>query len=148
MHGNLAAKTMFKVARVQHRAGGFWSIEHPRDSYMWDLPGARQIARWPGVRRIVGDQCCFGAASVKPTAWLTNGTFVEIMQQKCPGQPDHPRHEPLVGMVKVPGGKWVSRTSLAAAYPRELCEVVAKEFKEWASEDFRPAPPIRISGKL
>ena len=49
VHGNMAAKTMLRIAKAQHRAGGYWSIEQPK-VLLWLTRGAVAIASLPGVR--------------------------------------------------------------------------------------------------
>ena len=145
--GNAAARFMCKAALIQHRAGGYWSIEQPLASFFWDTPGARRLAKLPGAIRIEGDQCAFGAAWKKPTAWLTNGGFLKVLAKKCPGPPTHTKHDLLEGKVRNDSGELVWKTSLAAAYPKGLCREVARAYRPWAAEPFRPTTPIVIKNR-
>ena len=125
IQGNACMKLMARVARAQQRAGGWWSIEHPHTSIVWKTKALKALARKPKVTFIRGDQCVFGAPSVKPTGWLTNAPFLRVLERCCPGAPEHVGHVRLEGRTKDEEGHWVARTALAAAYPTELCKALA-----------------------
>jgi len=122
--GNLLAARFAKIAKAVHRAGGWWSLENPARSFMWDYTPIKMLAKLPGAVFYNGDQCIFGGPYVKPTGWLTTAPFFSIVAQKCPGPPHH-SHQPLQGRVRDHTGREVWLTSLAAEYPQGLCEVLA-----------------------
>jgi len=134
VEGNELAKRYAKLATYVHRAGGWWSLENLETSYMWEYLPVKALANLPGARFYKGHQCWFGGLYPKPTCWLTNAAFLEILVQKCPGFPAHPRHPSLQGRVKGPDGKDCWLTSLAAEYPQGLCEELAKESAKVVAE--------------
>ena len=118
---------------VADAVGGFFSIENPSMSLLWSTASATKVSRLPGCFDVVGDQCRFGGLYRKPTRWRTNAPSVRVLGKDCPGPPAH-GHEPLQGLVTLPDGTVVWRTSLAAAYPEDLCNALAREFLADASE--------------
>ena len=117
--------------------------EHPEDlgvtpigrpASIWQSPEFSQCLQWAGVWTFALYQCLFGAASSKPTRFVTNlsqfpgniyqgipifdkkGHYVGPLPHRCPHD-----HEPLVGQL--PSGQWA--TSPAANYPPDLCEAIA-----------------------
>ena len=73
------------------------SIENPEWGYIWELRHMKDLLQMPGVRDVCGDQCCFGAPSVKPTRWRGNAPWLTILEKRCPGQPLHLPHIKLRG---------------------------------------------------
>ena len=127
---NALTKVTAKLARAAARAGTFFSIENPEHSLLWKMPCMLSLALMPGVLNYVGDQCVFGGMYVKPTRWLTNAAWLKMLEQRCPGCPEHAPHVPLKGKVRAPDGRMVWLTSLAAEYPEGLCEALAAEYQK------------------
>ena len=138
VEGNLLARRMAQLARIQHRLGRCWSIENPAGSYMWDFAPLVDLAKCPGVIRVVGHQCCFGAEHRKETAWLTNAPWVRVLDERCPGPPAHPRHPALTGRAVAPDGSSVWATALAAEYPEGLCNALAHAYAKALATQPRP----------
>lgn len=130
MDGNLLARRMASLARAVQRAGGWWSIENPAKSYLWEFGPIRTLRKLPGVQFIIGDQCCFGGQYRKPTGWLGNAPFLPVLGRTCPGPPAHPAHPVLQGRAVTPDGRACWLTELAAEYPEGLCNQVAKAYDE------------------
>jgi hypothetical protein len=55
---------------------------------------------------------------------------MSIVQQQCPGQPEHPRHPTLSGIIYPERGPRIWATQAAAAYPESLAIQVAGAYKE------------------
>jgi hypothetical protein len=96
---NAIAHRTIRLCRAQHRAGGWFTIENPDASFLWKLGSMEQLLKLPSVELKVGDQCCLGGHYKKSTGWATNAPCMSIVQQKCPGQPEHPRHPNLSGFI-------------------------------------------------
>ena len=128
VQANEVATKFARLRRAQHRAGGWFSLENPESSYMWELPSVASLVRIPGVTLQSGDQCMLGGMYRKPTSWLTNAPWMKVVAERCPGPPDHPVHESLTGFVYDTDGKRHWATELAAAYPESLCNILAIEF--------------------
>ena len=124
---NLLAARSAQLAALQHKAGGWFSIENPLTSFIWLLKPLKRLTLFPGIFSVEGDQCRFGGEYVKPTCWLTNSEHLKILQKRCPGEPTHV-HPKLTGFTSDFFGNQVFKTSLAAEYPQGLCEELAKEF--------------------
>ena len=118
-----------ELIRSPHARGGFWSIENPRSSRLWDFPAIRELMMLEGVSFVNFPMCQYGARYKKPTSLLTNYPFLKCLAQECP----HKRHgEVLRGRVRVErGGKtfWTNRTTLAGSYPKKLCNKWAQAVK-------------------
>ena len=143
---NNIVKLLSRLVRTQHRAGQGWSIENPANSLIWQTSHFRQLAALPTVKMVVFDQCCHGSEYKKPTGLLTNMVCFEELAKRCPGQPAHPRHPPLVGKTWDDSGNWVWRTSLAATYPPELCQAMANCYRKVATEPPGATHPIQWIG--
>ena len=145
--GNELARRMAKLCRTQQRAGGFWSIENPANSFMWMFPPVAALNKLPDVHFVVGDQCCFGGTYRKPTGWLTNAPFLKVLSQTCPGVPLHVKHPSLEGRVIGPDGVEVWLTELAAEYPQGLCESLAEAYAGFAQQPLTPADGPYLKGR-
>ena len=143
---NKIVRALSRLVRTQHRAGQGWSIENPANSLIWQTTHFRQLAALPLVRMVVFDQCCHGAEYKKPTGLLTNMVCFEQLAKRCPGQPTHPVHPPLAGKTWDDNGNWVWKTSLAAAYPTELCQAMANCYHKVATSPPGATHPIQWIG--
>jgi hypothetical protein len=121
---------MARIARVVHRAGGMWSIEHPERSLIWSLPAYKSLLKLKGIQHLVSDQCCFGGLYRKSTGWLTKASFLSVLACRCPGRPLHPRHPVLQGKAIAPDGRVCWLTELAAEYPEDLCNTMAEAYSK------------------
>ena len=127
VEANLLLKRTAALAIAQARSGGFFSIENPATSLLWETPASKRVASLPGVVDLVGDQCVFGGLAKKATCWRTNAPWLWVLHRDCPGWPEH-QHRPLDGFTYLGDGSQVWSTSLAAEYPEYLCDVLAKAF--------------------
>ena len=143
---NKIVRMLTRLVRTQHRAGQGWSIENPATSLIWQTTHFRQLSALPGVKLVVFDQCCHGSKYKKPTGLLTNMQCFEKLAKRCPGHPSHPIHPPLVGKTWDAKGNWVWATSLAAAYPTELCKAMAKCYCTVATTPPGVTQPIQWTG--
>ena len=145
IEGNACARVTARMAKACFRAGVFFTIENPKTSLIWKMPGLAALARIPNVSEFVGDQCAFGAASQKPTKWLTNAPFASILAARAPGTSEGHAHITLEGKGKDPeDGKWKAKTEIAAAYPTELCDSLANAFHPFSTAPFVDIPLVRF----
>ena len=91
---------------------------------MWKFSPLVSLATLPGVKLFKGDQCALGGFYTKPTGWLSNASWFEVVCKRCP--PCHPKHQPLVGFAETCDGKRVWMTELAAEYSEGLCDALAQ----------------------
>ena len=69
---------------------------------MWLLSFMLALRALPGVELLAGDQCRLGAPWQKPTGWLTNAPFLNIVTQKhC--HTTCPNHVKLTGKIWIDG---------------------------------------------
>jgi hypothetical protein len=61
--GNLVARRLAAICRGLSDRGKYWSIENPKDSFLWDLKEYIKLSKIPGVQWVVFDQCAFGGLS-------------------------------------------------------------------------------------
>ena len=117
------ALTLFtvEVYRECSRCGVPVSIENPLSSKFWELFMMRELLSLPSSRFIAFDMCMYGSEYKKPTGLLTTMSELEQLGRRC----CHAyRHIPAAGPVRVRDGacyRWVARTTLAGAYPPQLC---------------------------
>ena len=140
---NVLARRQAALAKVVFEAKGYFSIENPFSSYLWQLKEYVDLAKLPGVRLVRLDQCAFGCRFMKPTGILTNAPWLwdPSAARRCEGALPH-SHEVLAGRawdyrVVPPEEVWL--TSLAAEYPAAMCELWAESLGRWLTQS-RPAP--------
>ena len=102
-------------------------LEHPADmgrapfASIWATPEVIDFEAGAGLRRVLLDQCRFGADVRKPTCISTNAAQAEeILAKRC----NHSGHPGLIGL-DAEGG---FRTTPAARYPEPLCAALAEMF--------------------
>lgn len=130
---NLLASRTAQLALLQWKTGGLFSIENPESSYLWLYKPIAKLFALGGVKLYTGDQCRYMCQYVKPTGWLSNATFFEILERRCPGPQQHV-HSPLMGFTTDFEGQRVFRTSLAAEYPQGLCIELARAYSSYLNE--------------
>eukprot|EP00969_Alexandrium_andersonii_P163665 7233994-Alexandrium_andersonii.AAC.1 len=111
---------MARLARAQRRAGGWFTIENPEDSFLRLLSPVKALRALLGVAS-GGRSVRAGGLFRKPTGWPTNAKWMDVAERRCP--PDHPKHDALVGFV-------TTRAELAAEYPEGLCDALAAQYVE------------------
>lgn len=114
---NTLASRAAQLSLLQWKVGGWFSLENPAGSYIWLYGPVKRLLQLEGVRLFVGDQCMFMGEYVKPTGWLSNANFMQVLQRRCSGRPNR-QHEPLMGLTRDFYGNKVFKTSLAAGYPQ------------------------------
>ncbi len=130
---NLLADRSAAVAEKQMERGKFFSLENPKDSFIWELPSFKRLAKRPGVVATLLHQCAYGGPYHKPTIILTNCPWLK-QGRLCADAPTH-SHTPLEGRVwsfKTDQTVWL--TSEAAEYPAGMCEAWAEDWKAWIEE--------------
>lgn len=115
---NLLASRSAQLALLQWKSGGIFSIENPESSFLWCYKPVKDLRNLESVQMICGDQCRFAGEYVKPTGWLTNGSFMEILAKRCTGPDGGHFHEPLMGFTTDFHSNQVFKTALAAEYPQ------------------------------
>ena len=119
----------------QLHAGRYFLHEHPESASSWVLKCIRTLLQTPGVQRVVGDQCQYGALVnsgvsagqpvKKPTGFMTNSPEIaQELKLRCQGGP-------TPGACSRPGGGHHTHCSgkiarEAAIYPRGLCRAIIK----------------------
>ena len=129
---NRDASWMCRLLGLVSRAGGWFTIENPGASYLWHLPCVRTLSESVDVYRVSIDQCQFGLGSppgCKPREiWKKHIVFLcsdpgfRVLGRKCCSKHVH---TPIKGSLKHEG-KSQGRSTLAAAYPVELCKHYAR----------------------
>ena len=121
----LAAFTMWLCAAL-HAARGYFSIENPCLSWLWALPGIRDLYSDPSTIFTVVHYADYGTGYVKPTAILHNTPCLHRLWRPrvvtCP-------QIILRGWLWFDGRK-VARTALASRYPPSLARGMAQLMKE------------------
>ena len=119
--GNQLAYLSITIAELCLKHGVWFSLEQPRTSLMWLLPEMIALRAKPGVVPCHLVMCAYGCDYMKRTTFLTNAHWMMAAACKCRCGGKHRTR--LQGNVWDPvSQKNVKRTSLAAAYPKKLCE--------------------------
>jgi hypothetical protein len=139
---NKQAANVAELCRFQHDSGGYFSVENPRNSYMWDYEPMAALR--PISFSVFIDQCMYKLRPIalraglepgdwrlkKPTCIFTNHPNLKKLQVKCDRK--HLHHE-CWGQVRY-GGKLVRVSEHAAAYSSTLCrrwaELLASPVRE------------------
>ena len=127
---NIMAERSAALAEVMLKMGGWFSIENPESSLMWDMKAFKRLIKLPDVLVTSFDQCMWGSPHKKPTTVITNASWIPAT--RCSMTVPH-RHIPLVGKVPRFGDSYqemVWYTTLAAEYPQQLCQDWAEKFRD------------------
>ena len=100
--------------------GIFFSIENPRNSYLWSLPQFLALLGRPSVRKPVYQACMHGASGVKWQALATSlpAEHTTALEQVCDSSQTH-----LPWGTRV-AGSWHFATADECAYPPALCTAI------------------------
>ena len=120
-----------ELYREQHQGGRLFLHEQPQSATSWNLRCLKSLAEIPGVGRVVGDQCQFGAEVKngklrgspvkKPTGFLSNSAEVlRALSRRCTGQSGE-CSRPRGGHHALCSGQIAKD---AAIYPRGLCRAI------------------------
>lgn len=147
---------VFKCIEMCSSKGIFWSIENPRGSYLWAIPGfaelitlASKMAKPTGNPKvdcfIVDFQSCnHGGKRDKWTRLLTNMKELCALAGACTGD-----HAHLPWGVSLVGASWQFATASEAAYPQQLCRSMARYVEQAASRfGFQPRAEALADGPL
>ena len=130
VRGNLLASRVAQLCQLQSKQGLFYSIENPKDSYVWAFQPVAELRT--GAFDVCFDQCEYGLIPVhlpktskfrikKPTRLLTNMPELKSLVKAC--SHTHP-HFCCMGSVKTEDG-WTSVAAAAGRYPLALCSAWA-----------------------
>lgn len=110
-----------EVVHICIAAGIIFSVENPASSYMWLIPGFRQLLALDSVAFVDFDACMHGGERPKHTGLMcTKGVF-ESLSLKCDGTHTH---QPW-GMHSSEG-RLQFDTALEAEYTAMLCQNMAR----------------------
>ena len=134
-----------ELARLCHSRGGYWAIENPASSRLWEFPAILELMALSGVRKVNFPMRHYGAEFKKPTTILTNCPLLECLVGEC----THKKHRQVLrGRVRAREGhgfRWMNRTAVAGAYPDKLCRRWADAIRHLlldAAEEPRADPGI------
>jgi hypothetical protein len=152
VEANSLADAVARLCWLQHRAGGYFTIENPDSSYVWSYQPIASLLRC--CVDVVFDQCTYMLrpphhASLdadtrirKRTRIRTNLVLLQKLGQQCTGGHTHFH---CLGSVNV-GGKSMSVAQAAGQYPPLLCSKWASLVKVGLTQEqervpFVGAPP-------
>ncbi len=126
--------------------GAHFSIENPRDSYVFHMPLMSCLLEAAAATDVVFDQCQYGLKfrdsndsefCKKPTRVV--GTMPELarMHRLCTAKSPTHQHVRAWGSFKV-DGRSQSRTAEAGAYPNSLCSIWAQVVASGLTKPCRP----------
>ena len=116
--------------------GGFFSVEHAKQSFILDTPEAQYLISLPGIYMVYIDQCMYDLLAPdndgdinkrikKPTYILINVLSLSQLSVCC--DRNH-THTVCIGSVRVEG-RAVRRSKAASAYPSKLCKAWAGQLR-------------------
>ena len=133
---NKMQKLVLRLSTFDH----LWSLENPRPSYLWKIPGIGKVRNQGSVITFMIDMCMYSFKFPdskddefcrKTSQLRTNLTSLSALGLKCTGE--HQHAHAWSGVVV--DGRWCKRTALAAAYPEALCrawaEIVQQRARQW-----------------
>ena len=110
----------------------YWSVEHPRRSWMWEFKLVKDMEEWPEMKYSVGSHCCFGGEREKWFAVLSDlPTLRWHLSRDCPGHEGLRSYE----VEEMPDGTLRYPTEEEAEYPWEMCKAYAQAVKEQLEAD-------------
>ncbi len=125
--GNKIFNRTLKLISILEKAGNYWTLENPRSSYVWLMPGIVEKFGNPNYSEAVMHQCAYGlrlkgtdgqyGPCKKHTRFFGNLPGLETLEKHCKC---HQPHVHAVGGVKISRG-WMKRSELAGHYPQALC---------------------------
>ena len=119
-----------RCIRILLRVGGYFSIENPLTSRIWDFEPIRALFRHREALFVRWDMCCYNTCYKKPTGLLTNMTSLSGLARLC----DRGRqHIQLRGSESRRVGGEMKRgtmASFAGEYPMSLCTTWASLVSE------------------
>ena len=110
-----------RCIRILLRVGGYFSVENPLHSRLWDFAPLQSVFRHRDSIFVRWDMCRFGAPYKKPTAILTNMNVLTGLGLLCRC---NCRHQQLRGSETRRGDGKLRRgtkASFAGEYPTSLC---------------------------
>lgn len=140
--GNTYMKQSLKGLRTRHQAGGFASLEHPYNSYIWETPEINEMRSEGHWFESVYSHCCFGGERVKWTRLFHNCPHLHQALHKphCSG------HQNLRGYFVTLDreGQLQFDTAQEAEYPWGFCLAYAQglraQLKELTPEPYGDYP--------
>lgn len=125
----LAVLSCIAIRTIQAR-GGFWSIEKPRSSKLWQFELVATLASLPGAFVVDLDMCDFGAEFKKPTRIVTNLPHLRSLGHRCTGGHGHVRLHGNVTETAADGrSRSIARTAAAGRYPDALAALWARALR-------------------
>ena len=130
--GNKIAERTFILCRILYEHNNFFTIENPRTSHAWNLKSLVKLFSDTKCTRVDFDQCEYGlkipddsgvdGLARKSTSVVGTLPNLTCLCRKCSGSHSHVQ---VIGGVKTKGG-WKRRSTLAGAYPLQLCNAYHK----------------------
>ena len=138
VHLNFVAE----LYQEQMDGGRYFLHEHPMYATSWQVASIASICQQPGVQRVQGDQCQYGAEArsgpgqgqpiLKPTGFMTNSPMVaRALSQRCTGR-DGMCSRAQGGQHHPCSGKHARE---AAKYPRQLCRAMLRGVRDQMRAD-------------
>lgn len=138
--GNRILERTLILISILEKHGNYWTLENPRSSYLWDMPGVWDRIQDSKYCVAIMDQCSYGLKLLdkngllgpckKPTLFLGNIPGLACLAAKCQCSVEHVH---AVGGVRTKHG-WRKRSELAGHYPLKLCNAYVKMIHQLVEE--------------
>ena len=129
---NLMANTAAEECAKAVEQGRFVMVENPVQSYLWDLPAYKRLAKMKGMAWVTFHNCAFGGERRKYTAVLTNIPGMrEALGQHCSARAedapcDFSGKPHVTWKASWKDGFATTVTGPESEYPAAMCSAMAK----------------------
>ena len=144
---NILAQFVVKLLRLSIDFAAIFSIENPRNSWMWLVLGhfvqasrCHRLQRvWDSMRNVEFSKCAHGGDRPKLTLFKATHECLNSLAKPCPG--DH-AHKPYT--LYRAQGSWTFDTAVESEYPLLLCQRFVALLKHVLEPRFQftPDPPF------
>ena len=100
--GNSLLALSLELIYLCHHHSVAWSIENPATSFIWDMPGSKQLLKDIQVSVVTFDMCRFGSDHFKPTT-IWSSFCLRALGLRCDKAVRPHEHVPLHGTIMVNG---------------------------------------------
>ena len=119
-------RAVARLCRLQHRAGGFFSVEGASDGPLWTDPSVASL-QLRGVRAFLGD---WGGPCSSTSKWIANAPWFDLIERTWSGPPHRLGPISTLGNPAPVHSQSRPGTPPPAQLPADLCDALADAFRD------------------